>query len=35
MPVFIFLPVQFVKGPEIAFLREQAERVRRQALLVS
>jgi hypothetical protein len=32
--VFIFLPEQFAKDPEIALLRERAERVRRQMLLV-
>jgi hypothetical protein len=33
MSVFIFLPEQFAKDPEIALLREQAERVRRQRYL--
>jgi hypothetical protein len=32
---FYFLPEQFAKDPEIALLRERAERVRRQALLAS
>jgi hypothetical protein len=35
MSVFIFLPKQFAKDPEIALLREQAERAHRQALFVS
>ncbi len=35
MTVFIFLPEQFSKDPEIALLQERAERVHRQALLVS
>jgi hypothetical protein len=35
LSVFSFLPEQFAKDPEIALLRERAERVRRQALLVS
>jgi hypothetical protein len=35
MSVFIVLVEQFAKDPQIALLRERAERVRRQALLVS